>query len=138
MADVKTPAAKAPAVPQPKSEAVTPPKAEKKERVKWQQIYPSAEAAAKEAGDRTKGPRRAFQVDFNGKSHFIVSHNEVRAAGIVLAHLGGSTTELGKKARATKAVTPETIRGQVEALAKADPAYAKVLEQLNALMATKK
>lgn len=93
VAPVANPAPAAPAAPEAKPEKV------KKPKTVYQTIFDSAEAATKEAADRTKGPRRAFKTTLNGVELFVVANNEGRAGGVAFEKAGGKVEELGKTAK---------------------------------------
>ena len=120
-------------VPQaPTATATATPKKVKEVR---QTIFPTAEAAIEEANTRTKGPRRAFKTDLNGKVLFIVHNNEGRAGGIAFESAGGKVEELGR-VRKQKAVGVDGILAAVNGLPEAE--RKAVMEQLKALMNVKK
>jgi len=100
----------------------------KKERVKYQEVFPSAKDAEEAAAAREKGPRRAFTVKFGGKDVHVVANNEGRAMGAALAHLGGTVQELGKKPSTRGPVGPDAIMAALNALPEAD--RAAVLAQI--------
>jgi hypothetical protein len=106
----------------------------KRERKVYQEHFSDAESAIAEAGARTKGPRRAFTVSFNGTTYSVVANNEGRALGAVLAKLGASVEEIGKTKRA-KALGVDGVMAAVNALP-ADQREA-VLKQLKALSGAK-
>jgi hypothetical protein len=112
------------------------PVAEKAKRVPMQTVYPSAEAAIKEAQSRTKGPRRAFKTVLNGKELYIVHVNEGRAGGVAFETAGGKVEELGRAPRAAKPMGPEAVLAAVQGLPEAD--RKAVLDQLKTLLGAKK
>lgn len=140
MADAKntTKAPAAPSKPAPSTEPVVEKvKKEKKPRVEYKKVFESAEAATKEAGERTKGPRRAFKCTAkDGTVIFAVGHNEGRAGGIAFEAIGGKVEELGGKAKKSKVMTADGIMNLVNALP--EDAKAAVLAQLDALKSAKK
>ena len=132
MADTKNPAKATPAT---KPEATKPeatngePKA-KRARTVYQEVFPTAEAAVKEAESRTKGPRRAFTCKMGDKVIHCVGHNEGRAGGIAFAQVGGTVEELGKTKK-SKPMGVEGIMAVINALPEAE--RAAVLAQVNSL-----
>lgn len=142
MADAKVAAPAAPKVPTPATDAVKKPEADatkekKKGRKDWQLLYPTAEAATKEAGSRDYGPRRAYTVEvpagIKGGTYHLVGWNGSEGAGLLLESFGATVTEVGKAPRAAKVVGPDAVRSMVEEMAKSNPEYAKILAQLDAL-----
>lgn len=118
----KTPVAPvaAPAVPKA-PEAPKAPEGEKKpkaERVKYEEVFATAEAAEKEAKGREKGPRRAFKcTSADGKEYFVVANNEGRAGGIAFEKTGGKVEELGaSKAGKTKAIGVDGVLAALNSL----------------------
>ncbi len=103
----------------------------KKERVVHQTLFGSEELATAAAGERTKGPRRAFKCTMGDKVFHIVAHNEGRAGGVAFEQIGGKVEEVGKVAKAKKAVGVDGIMTAVQALPEAE--RKAILEQLAAL-----
>lgn len=123
MANTNTPPAA------PATEATKAPKAPK---VQQPSIFPTAEAATKEAEGRTKGPRRAFTCVHNGKMIHVVANNEGRAGGIAFGEIGGTVSEIGK---VKKAKAPAGVSGILEAVGQLPEAErATVMKQLEALL----
>lgn len=104
----------------------------KKGRVEYKEVFASAEEAEKEANSREKGPRRAFSCKFGDDTIFVVANNEGRAGGVAFRQLGGSVTEIGKKAAAGKPVSVGGIMESINALPEAE--RAAVLAQLKAAL----
>lgn len=135
MADTKTAhtAQKAPTVPAPKSEAASNgEKKPKREKKVWKAIFPTAEEAVKEATSRTSGPRRAFNVEFQGKTYHVVSHNFMTVGTPLAEHLGMKATEIGKPPRAAKAASADTVLDMLKNLPEEE--RAKVQAQLGNLL----
>ncbi len=115
-----------PKAPETKPEVNGEAKKKKGKRVDYTEVFPTAEAAEKEANDRTKGPRRAFKVEMNGSTFYVVHNNEGRAAGVAALQLGCKVEELGKAAKKAKnvdfgsilSVLPGYTPEQLAALAK--------------------
>jgi hypothetical protein len=111
----KTPATNAPLPVKPAAAE----KPAKKERVAYKEVFDTAEAATAEAEARTKGPRRAFTCEANGKTFYVVANNEGRAGGVAFLQLGGKVAEIGKKAK-SKSITADTVLQSLSAMPEAE------------------
>lgn len=134
--------AKAPTVPTPATEkAAEKPKVEKEAKTNWRDlpsVFATEAEAVKAAGERDKGPRRAFKVEFQGKTYFVVSHNLMTVGTPLLFHLKGAAAEIGKAPRAPKTPTADSILAMLEALKASNPEEAaRVAKQMKELGITK-
>lgn len=107
------------------------PEKAKKPKVAYKEVFPTADAAVEEAKSRTKGPRRVFTTTWNGKTFHVVAHNEGRAAGVAYIQHGGKVEEIGRAARATKAMSMDAILQVLNALP--EDQRKAVLEQYTAM-----
>lgn len=94
-------------------------------------VFPSAEAAVKEAQSRTSGHRRAFKLEFGGKTTYLVSFNHHVAGYEGFIANGGKIEEIGRAARAAKAPSVDGVLAALNALPEED--RKKVMEQLKAI-----
>lgn len=101
------------------------------------EVFPTAEAALKEANSRDKGARRAFKTTGpDGKDIFSVTANAERAAWNHFTTLGGKVEELGAKARAPKIAGPEAIMAALAALP--EDQRKTIMDQLGKMNTSKK
>ncbi len=122
--------------------ATTAPKEPKKEK-EVLPVYDNADALLADVAKRDRGPRRPYQVDFSGKSYFVMAGHMDHAMRQVMTKLGGTATEIGKTARAPKVQTPDSLITAIGALGTnmSPEDLAKVtaaIEALKAQMAAKK
>lgn len=130
MADNKTQApVKAPQAATPAKTPETAKEAKKEPKPKLVSVFATSDEATKAAGERTKGPRRAFQCKLGDKEYFVVANNEGRAGGIAFEQLGGSVQEIGKAPK-TKAVTVDALLAMIANMPEAE--RTKIEEQLKA------
>lgn len=104
---------------------------EKASKPKLQTVFASADEAQKEAGNRTKGPRRAFTCTKGDKEIHVVANNEGRALGLAALNDGWVAQELGKEAKKPKAIGMDAILAAINAMPEAE--RAAVQAQLKAL-----
>src|SRR5262245_21884630 len=110
MAETKTPETTATTTPAPAKPAKP-----EGQVGRYQEKFPTPEAAVAEANGRTKGPNRAFTAtitDSKGKviTLHIVAGNWDRAAGIAFMEAGGKVDEIGKPER-TRSAKPVGVDG---------------------------
>jgi hypothetical protein len=65
-----------------------------KKRVSQTNVFMTRDEMLKESKDRQKGPRKMFQVSFEGKNYFVLAQNKFRANGYVLMHLGSKVQKI--------------------------------------------
>lgn len=108
------------------------PAAEKKpKREPLQALFQDEAGAVKAAEERTKGPRRAFRCELNGKITFVVANNEGRAGGVAFEQAGGKVVEIGSKAKKPKQMGVDALTAAINSLPEEE--RAKVLAQLESL-----
>lgn len=125
----------APAAPKapeaPKTEAPAAEKPKRKRGEAQQTVYPTAEAAIKEAEARTTGARRPFKVSYEGKDTFVVAHSEHHAAWVVASTLPGFTIEKLAGRAKSKPLGVGSILDAISAMPEAE--RAAIMAQIKAL-----
>ena len=92
-------------------EVQTPPTPADKKPRSAKTFCATADEAIKIASERTKGARRAFHAQFQGKDIYLVAFNEDQAGGMLLDKVGVQLEEIGKvaKVKAPKASNPSDV-----------------------------
>ena len=109
----------------------------KKEKAIYQQEFASEKEMVETVQKRDKGPRRMFKIDFSGKTYWVAANNAERAPAVAFRKLGGTCTELGKKASTKSSkISAEALLASLDF--QSTDELARIQEQLAKLVALRK